>query len=66
VWPFKIELVHEFVEAGLLLQAIHARRRGCLLFESQMHALMTAILLGMAWFYALDGNAEAQPPDGEF
>jgi hypothetical protein len=27
-----------------------------------MHALMTAILLGMAWFYALDGNAEAQPP----
>jgi hypothetical protein len=31
-----------------------------------MHALMAAILLGMAWFYALDGNAEAQPPDREF
>ena len=64
--PFSIELVHEVVEAGLLLQAIHARRPGCLLFESEVHALMAAILLGMARFDVLDGNAQAQPPDGEF
>jgi hypothetical protein len=24
------------------------------------------IPLGMAWFYGLDGDAKAQPPDGEF
>jgi hypothetical protein len=57
VWPFTIELVDEVIEAGLLLQGVHARRSGRLLFEGQMHALMTAILLGMAWFDALDGNA---------
>jgi hypothetical protein len=31
-----------------------------------MHALMASILLGVARFDALDGNAEAQPPDSEF
>jgi hypothetical protein len=31
-----------------------------------MHALMAAILLGMAWFYALYRDAEPQPPDREF
>ena len=31
-----------------------------------MHALVAAVLLGMARLDALDGNAEAQPPDGEF
>ena len=30
VRPFGIELVHEIVEVSLLLQAIHARRSGCL------------------------------------
>jgi hypothetical protein len=60
VWPFVIQLLHEVVEAGLL-QGVHARRSGCLLFEGQMHALTTTVLLGMAWLYALDGNAEPQP-----
>jgi hypothetical protein len=31
-----------------------------------MYALMAAILLGVARFYAFDGNAEAQPPDREY
>jgi hypothetical protein len=31
-------------------------------FEGEEHAL-APILLGMAWFDALDGNAQAQPPD---
>jgi hypothetical protein len=30
-----------------------------------MHALMAAILLGMAGLKALDLNPEAEPPDGE-
>jgi hypothetical protein len=43
--------------AGLLLQAVHARRPGCLLFEGEVHALVTPILLGMTRFDPLDGNA---------
>ena len=38
MWPFGIELVHEVIEARLLLQGVHAWRSGCLLFEGQMHA----------------------------
>ena len=30
-----------------------------------MHALVAAVLLGMTWFDALDGDAEPQPPDGK-
>jgi hypothetical protein len=57
VGPFDIELVDEVVEAGLLLQGVHARRPGCFFFEGEVHALVAAILLGMTWFYALDGDA---------
>ena len=39
---------------------------GCLLFESEVHALMAAILLGMARFDALDGNAEASHQTASF
>jgi hypothetical protein len=30
-----------------------------------MHALVAAVLLGMAWLDALDLDAEAKPPDRE-
>ena len=30
-----------------------------------MHALVAAVLLGMTWLDALDGDAEAEPPDRE-
>jgi hypothetical protein len=40
-----------------LLQGVHARRPGCFLFEGEVHAFVPAILLGMTWFDALDGNA---------
>jgi hypothetical protein len=66
MWPFEIELVREIVEAGLLLQGVHARRPGCLLFEGEVHAFVAAILLGMTWFDALDGDAQSEPPNGEF
>jgi hypothetical protein len=36
-----------------------------LALERQMHALVAAALLRMAWLNALDLNAEAKPPDGE-
>ncbi|MGY4625424.1 uncharacterized protein YndB with AHSA1/START domain [Bradyrhizobium sp. USDA 4486] len=57
-----IELVHEGIEALLLLQAVEARRPGGLLLEGEMHALVPAILLRMTWLDALDGDTEAEPP----
>jgi hypothetical protein len=59
-----IELLHEAVEGRLLLEDIHAGRAGGFLLESEMHAFMAAVLLGLARRYALDANAEPQPPDG--
>jgi hypothetical protein len=41
-----VELVNEGVEAGLLLQAIHAWRTGRFLLEGEVHALVTTVLLG--------------------
>jgi hypothetical protein len=46
VRSFGIELVHEGVEAGLLLKAVHARRAGCLLFEREVRALMAPFCRG--------------------
>src|SRR5258705_12864873 len=61
--PFDIELADEGIEAFLLLQAIGARWPGCFLLESEVHALMAAILLRVAGLDALEGDAEPQPPD---
>jgi hypothetical protein len=55
-----------FVEARLLLKGICSSWFGSFFFQSGMHTFMTAILLGMARFDALDANAQAQPPDCEF
>ena len=60
-----IELAQEAVEAILLLQAIESWRARGLLLEGEMHALMAAVLLWMAWLDALDGNAEPEPPHRE-
>jgi hypothetical protein len=57
VRAFSVELLDESVEAGLLLQAIHARRASSLLFEGQVHALVAAVLLRAARLDALDANA---------
>ena len=59
---FLVELVPEAVKAILLLQAVEPRRPGGFLFEREMDAHMTAVLLRMAWLDALDRNAEPEPP----
>ena len=59
---FLIELVPEAVKTILLLEAIGPRRSGGFFFEREMHALVTAVLLRMAWLDALDRNAEPEPP----
>ena len=63
---FGVELLEEGIEAGLLLEAVHAWRPGCFLLQGQMHALVTAVLLGVAGFDAFDCNAKPEPPDGQF
>ncbi len=63
VGAFGIELAHEGIELGLLLQAVHCWWPSGLLLQGQVHALMAAVLLRTAGLDALDGDAEAQPPD---
>jgi hypothetical protein len=65
VRSFDVELVHEGIELGLLLQAVEAGRVSCFLFERQVHALMAAILLRPAGLDEFDGNTEPEPPGGQ-
>jgi len=65
VRPFGVELPNEGIEALLLLQAVEARRPGCFLLEGEVHALVATVLLRVAGFDALDGDAEPKPPDRE-
>src|SRR5580700_7285854 len=62
---FGVELADEGIEAGLLLQAVATRGPRGLLLQGQMHSLMAAVLLGVAWLDALDGDTEPEPPDGK-
>jgi hypothetical protein len=52
-----VELVEEIVEAGLLLQAVHARRSGGFLLKGEAHTLVAAVLLRVAWLDTLDIDA---------
>jgi hypothetical protein len=71
VRSFDIEFVNEGVEAGLLLKAVHAWRTRSFLFQGEVHALVSSVLLRMAWldaFALLDGLAPhlmvTDPPYG--
>ena len=54
---FLIEFLQEGVELGLLLQEVGARRAGGFFLQGEMHALMPAILLGMAGTNPLNRDA---------
>jgi hypothetical protein len=56
----------EGVEAGLLLQAVGARRPGGFLLQGQVHALVAAVLLRVTGLDAFHRDAQPQPPDREF
>jgi hypothetical protein len=47
----------EAIEARLLLEQIRCGRVGGLLFQGEMHALVAAVLLGMARANALNADA---------
>ncbi len=61
-----VEFADEIIKPHLLGEVIGPGRPGGFLLQGEVHALMAPILLGMARPDALDGDAEAQPPDGEF
>jgi hypothetical protein len=60
-----IKFFQEGVEFPLLLQDVGTCRTRGLLFQSQMHPFMTAVLLRMTGLNALSGDSQAQPPDRE-
>ena len=57
--------LQERIEAGLLLQDIGGGGMRRFRLQSQMHALVSPVLFGMAGRDPLEPNAEAQPPDRE-
>ena len=65
MWPFLIEFAEEGIEAVLLLQAVVAWRSRGLGLEREVHALVAAVLLRVAWLDALDLDGEPEPPERE-
>jgi hypothetical protein len=65
VLAFVVEDVDKLIEAGLLLKRVGRRGLGGFFFQGEMHAFMTAVLLGMARLDAFDADSQTQPPDGK-
>src|SRR5262249_52371564 len=65
VRTFLVEDLDKLVEARLLLQEVGRRWLGGFFLQSEVHAFVTAILLGVTRLDALDADAQAQPPNGE-
>jgi len=63
VRAFGIELHLEGVELSLLLQEVGAGGSGGFFLQRQVHALMAAVLLRVTGLYALNADAQSQPPD---
>ena len=59
----EVVAVDEVVELGLLLKEVLTCGLGSFELEGQMHALMSAVLLGTAGFDTLDLDAQSEPPD---
>src|SRR3546814_12221089 len=64
VGAFAVELADTIIETGLLVQDVGAGRAGRLLLQRQVHALVAAVLLRLAWFDAFALNAEPEPQLG--
>ena len=62
---FVVEDLDKIVEAGLLLKEVCGSRLGGFFLQSEMHALVTAVLLRMARLDPFNANPQAEPPDRE-
>jgi hypothetical protein len=60
-----IVVVTKAIEGALLVGHRGVRRRGGVLFERAMHALVTAVLLRLPGLDALGQNAQLNPPHAE-
>src|SRR5207302_10674546 len=60
-----VEDLDEVIEASLLLQEVSRGRLGGFFLQGEMHALVTAVLLGMAGLDSFNSNSQPEPPDGE-
>jgi hypothetical protein len=56
-WGLVIEISDEVVEAGLLLQAVDARRSCGFHLQGEMHALVASVLCGLSGLDALNRDA---------
>ena len=65
VGPLGVELGSEGVEATLLSEAVLLGWQRGVTLEGAMHAFVTTVLLGLAGFDELWGDAESDPPDRE-
>ena len=64
--PLVIELVHEGIEAGLLLEHVRRRRACRVRLQREVQTLVPAILLGMARRNPFEADTEPEPPHGQF
>jgi len=65
VGPLFVEAGHERVESFLLAAQRMGRRPGRFLLQGPVHALVVAILLGMADRHALMSQAQGHPPGAQ-
>src|SRR5579859_2223609 len=65
VRAFGVEDVEKGIKASLLLKEVGGRGLGGFFLQREVHAFMTAVLVGLAGLDAFDANAEAEPPDGQ-
>jgi hypothetical protein len=59
-----VEDINKFIKAGLLLQKVRGRRLGGFFLQSEMHAFVTTVLLGMVFQtsegYSTNGGSQCR------
>jgi hypothetical protein len=65
VRAFVVEDFDKVVEPGLLLEEVASGRPRGFFLQGEMHALMAAVLLGMAGLDPFNANTQPEPPDRE-